>query len=1162
MGLEVGVIDLGLDINKKSFESQLNNIASGASSAVSNAFSGLGKIAGAAFGFVAGAKVGDFFSDCLDQASDLAEVQNVVDVTFTEMSDTINKFAENAMDKFGLSELAAKQMAGTMGAMLKSSGLTEQAAATMSTTLTALSGDLASFYNLSAEEAFSKVRAGISGETEGLKQLGINMSVANLEAYALTQGITKSYDAMSQAEQAILRYNYLLSVTGDQQGDFARTSDSFANQTKLLSMRFDELKASIGAGLIPILNVALGFINKLLSGLGTAVNFVKGLFGLGTGGGGSTSEPTIKVGVDTSPVTNGIEQLIAPTKDLVSPISSVSKDLGKAGNDSKKVADNLKKATGNANKFKSTISGFDEINKLSDTSGLSGLGSGLDGIGSSLGGLNSAVDSIGAFNTGLNDAYGGLNNLIDAVNTADDDLSSSFGNVNLNMEQVKKVAKQIVDQKDLEKIGQLSNEINTLETMKKNLEEVRDKINTYQWMISMGIELTPDEFQDYKQSVMDYCQMVQDFIKQKGVVVEIAYDLIYGENSAEGNNASSFYSKMEQQAKELTAKIKKCFDKAFDEQGNIINIDAAKEYDNYVSQLNKLEEKIGNYDYKVAINKISVKASGAELTQESFEALMKEMTDTVQTKLDGYDMALAEIKADLDLRLEYGKANGGIDQDEYNKKWLDAQLETEQKKIDARKDILDFAIETAVNFFTRDEDLDDAIKDLNDLIKKQMEGLEFSENWIDWQVGLDGLVDAMDQELENASPEMRRIAKELVQTLGVDSATLQEVVNQHKAAGEKIPAELSKQLTNVTVLEALSGDTRAMLTLIGNQLKGTQYEAMILKAKESGADVPKELLNGLNMEKININGGISTMFNDAVNSLKNYDNKAINQAKTSGSNTVDAYKDRLTSQESRSGIDSSINKMYSNAKDTINANKTASNAMKSSANTAAKSFWSNIASSSNLNSTKTNTAKIGTAARNSIISKLSISGSKSSTFATYGKYTVQGFNKGISSNASSTSASNGPIANWVKSFTVYTKKLMDMHSPSKLFEGFGVFTVQGFNNGIYDEMDSTKDAFGEWLGIAQDFGDEISGVEMGLSSVPELKAPALKYMESVKVESDKEDATAISLNDLLSKVSVIIDTLTDISNKEINLDGKAITDSVVKNNNKIYRQTGRSPLLV
>ena len=1155
MGLEVGVIDLGLDINKKSFESQLNNIASGASSAVSNAFSGLGKIAGAAFGFVAGAKVGDFFSDCLDQASDLAEVQNVVDVTFTEMSDTINKFAENAMDKFGLSELAAKQMAGTMGAMLKSSGLTEQAAATMSTTLTALSGDLASFYNLSAEEAFSKVRAGISGETEGLKQLGINMSVANLEAYALTQGITKSYDAMSQAEQAILRYNYLLSVTGDQQGDFARTSDSFANQTKLLSMRFDELKASIGAGLIPILNVALGFINKLLSGLGTAVNFVKGLFGLGTGGGGSTSEPTIKVGVDTSPVTNGIEQLIAPTKDLVSPISSVSKDLGKAGNDSKKVADNLKKATGNANKFKSTISGFDEINKLSDTSGLSGLGSGLDGIGSSLGGLNSAVDSIGAFNTGLNDAYGGLNNLIDAVNTADDDLSSSFGNVNLNMEQVKKVAKQIVDQKDLEKIGQLSNEINTLETMKKNLEEVRDKINTYQWMISMGIELTPDEFQDYKQSVMDYCQMVQDFIKQKGVVVEIAYDLIYGENSAEGNNASSFYSKMEQQAKELTAKIKKCFDKAFDEQGNIINIDAAKEYDNYVSQLNKLEEKIGNYDYKVAINKISVKASGAELTQESFEALMKEMTDTVQTKLDGYDMALAEIKADLDLRLEYGE----ITNEEYTKQWLDAQLQTEQKKIDARKDIVDFAIETAINFFTRDDDLNDAIKDLNDLIKEKMDGLEFSENWIDWQVGLGGLVDAMDQELENSSPEMRRIAKELVEQLGVDSTTLQTEVEKYRKAGKSIPEELSKQLTNVTVLEALAGDSSALLTLIGNQLKGTKYEEMIRKAKESGADVPSELINGLNMTKININGGISTMFDDAVNSLKNNDNKAINQAKTSGNNTVNAYKDRLTAQENRSGIDSSINKMYTNAQNTISGNKTASNAMKSSANAAAKSFWGNIASSSNLNSTKSNTRKLGSAARDSIISKLGIRGSSSSAFATFGKYTVYGYNNGIKNNKDTT---GGVIKSWVGATVTIFRQALGIHSPSRIFKEFGGYTVEGYNDGVYDEMDSTKDVFGEWLGIAQDFGNEISGVEMGLSSVPELKAPALKYMESVKVESDKEDATAISLNDLLSKVSVIIDTLTDISNKEINLDGKAITDSVVKNNNKIYRQTGRSPLLV
>lgn len=184
----------------------------------------LGTLLKTAIGFRAVQGLLSFGKSAIDLGSNITEVENVVDVSFGSMADKAYEFASTATEQFGLSELAAKQYSGTMMAMLNSSGVAQDAAAEMSTTLAGLAGDLASFYNLDTDIAFQKIRAGISGETEPLKQLGINMSVANLQAYALTQGITKSYQAMSQAEQATLRYNYLMSVTGQQQGDFARTS--------------------------------------------------------------------------------------------------------------------------------------------------------------------------------------------------------------------------------------------------------------------------------------------------------------------------------------------------------------------------------------------------------------------------------------------------------------------------------------------------------------------------------------------------------------------------------------------------------------------------------------------------------------------------------------------------------------------------------------------------------------------------------------------------------------------------------------------------------------------------------------------------------------------------------------------------------------------------
>lgn len=216
---------------------------------------GIGKLADGFWGFL---------QKGVSLASDLQEVQNVVDTTFGDGAEQIYSWSEAAAESFGMSSLQAQNFNGTLGAMLKSMGLTDDAVLKMSTDMVGLAGDMASFYNLDVDLAFEKIRAGISGETEPLKQLGINMSVANLEAYALAQGIETAYDKMSQSEQAILRYNYLMSVTADAQGDFAKTSDSFANQQRILQLQWENLSASLGAKLLPSLNDVLNTANEKL----------------------------------------------------------------------------------------------------------------------------------------------------------------------------------------------------------------------------------------------------------------------------------------------------------------------------------------------------------------------------------------------------------------------------------------------------------------------------------------------------------------------------------------------------------------------------------------------------------------------------------------------------------------------------------------------------------------------------------------------------------------------------------------------------------------------------------------------------------------------------------------------------------------------------------
>lgn len=292
--------------------------------------SGLNAIADAARD--AGRAFVEFAKEGVQTASDLEEVQNVVDVTFGESTDKVDAFAKSAAAAYGLSELSAKKYTGTMGAMLKSMGFSESAVLDMSTQMTALAGDFASFYNLDHEEAFNKIRSGISGETEPLKQLGINMSVANLEAYALAQGIETAYKDMTEAEKATLRYNYLMEAGADAQGDFARTSNSFANQQRILELELENVGSEIGKRLIPYIQDLITAARKFLktADFDEMFDTVEGIisFVLKNSRAIITTLKTIGASVAAIGIVSGAQKAITAMKALAMSFNPVTTGIG------------------------------------------------------------------------------------------------------------------------------------------------------------------------------------------------------------------------------------------------------------------------------------------------------------------------------------------------------------------------------------------------------------------------------------------------------------------------------------------------------------------------------------------------------------------------------------------------------------------------------------------------------------------------------------------------------------------------------------------------------------------------------------------------------------------------------------------------------------------
>ena len=366
--------------------SVMKKVASGITSAfkqIGNSSSGLtkaqfslGNLLKTAIGFRLGYGLLNFGKQAFELGSAITEVENVVNVAFGDMADKAYEFASTAKEQFGLSELAAKQYSGTMMAMLNSTGVAQDAAAEISTTLAGLAGDLASFYNIETDEAFYKLRSAIAGEVEPMRQLGINMTVASLEAYALSQGITKSWQSMTQAEQAMLRYNYIMYATAQQQGDFARTSGSFANQLRLLTLNFQQLAATIGQGFIAAVLPAIQALNALMSVLQRAAEAFRDFMYVLTGYDGKGSQ-------------SGIVSELQGMEGASSGLEDVSGSMDDTTDSAKK----LKKAL--------SVLPFDQLNQLTDNTQDAGGGGGTGGDdinvpGSGIGNVDSIYDALGS----------------------------------------------------------------------------------------------------------------------------------------------------------------------------------------------------------------------------------------------------------------------------------------------------------------------------------------------------------------------------------------------------------------------------------------------------------------------------------------------------------------------------------------------------------------------------------------------------------------------------------------------------------------------------------------------------------------------------------------------------------------------------------------------
>lgn len=401
----VGQIALELGIDSSQIVNQLTGASNKAAKQATSIFSGMGKKIAAGLSIAAFTK---FTKDCLEVGSNVTEVQNVVDTAFGDLSHQADLWASNAMTNFGLSELSAKKYMGVFGQMSNAMGITGQAALDMAEDVTGLTGDVASFYNLSTDEAYTKLKSIWTGETETLKDLGVVMTQTNLEQYALNNGFGKTTAKMTEQEKVMLQYQYVTSALSNATGDFVKTQDSWANQTRILSLRFEQLKASLGKGFIALFTPILRGLNTVLAGLQKVADGFATFTQMLTGADISSSASSI----------TGLGDIASDTADNVSGIGDA--------------------ASSTAKEIEKSLAGFDQIEKLSEPTD-SGSSS---GGGTSSGGLG--IDTgVTAESTNVSSA---ISDMASKVKKALEPLKSiSFDNLITSLDNLKESAKPLTE---------------------------------------------------------------------------------------------------------------------------------------------------------------------------------------------------------------------------------------------------------------------------------------------------------------------------------------------------------------------------------------------------------------------------------------------------------------------------------------------------------------------------------------------------------------------------------------------------------------------------------------------------------------------------------------------------------------------------------------------
>lgn len=737
----------------------------------------------------------------IGMATDYEESLNKVDVAFGDASQQVRDFAQTTVDQFGIAEGTALDMAALYGDMATSMKIPREEAAQMSQELVGLAGDLASFKNIGLDEASTALKSIFTGETESLKNLGVVMTQTNLDAFALAEGFGKTTEEMTEAEKVQLRYQYVLAATKNAQGDYARTADGTANSLRTMQESSKELAVAFGQELLPEITPLIQQGTKLLKAFADLDEEQKRLV-VTVAAGAAAAGPAVKI---LGTATTGLGKL---TKGVGTAVTDIGKLVASGG----KATDSM-----------------GALGKVLGTLGPKGL---------IIGGVVAGAAAIGI-----------------AVKKAHDDMvqaqiDEAFGDIKLSAEEVEDVARRLTTTEWTVKVEAAVEAREQLAQFEEEMTSALEELNKTSWKVSVGLSLTEDEKSAYLSNLQNFTQSASDYLAQQGYSIDLALKATFEEGDGVGDSLSAFSStyltsaqeELERLGEYLAQKVNDSF------EDNTFARDQV-EIQKIIDQMNGILAEIQNAEYRAKLSNIEIEyaAGGFGLDQDSFNRLNEEMTKDTQEFIESAQKNKIIVLTGVEYRYEK-MLNEGVPKEIADKVREDATKEIEADFVQDVGGIINLGFDFA--FDTLTDNFGEQIAGEKERVQELTS--EFAGTFADAfeQGGIDlfHAFTSFKEEFPTLTGGAEEAVNQMLQSLAPQKEQLEAIRDQCLAAGEAVPDSVAEGLANISLWEAMVGNTDGMFAMLALQIASSPEKLAALEAAQNaGQAIPEELAEALEM---------------------------------------------------------------------------------------------------------------------------------------------------------------------------------------------------------------------------------------------------------------------------------------------------------------------------